>query len=126
MASPELWRDANGCYISSPEGMVGIYTASGIKTASTGGATATLDISGFFTLGKAESNSIVIRIANIGTNPALYALGAAGAAASYTDNTNMHLLPPNSVTFVRATSTQVAFYHQQVTGSNTIQVGVMV
>ena len=64
----------------------------------------------------------MIRVALIGTNPALIAWGAAGAGASFTTNDNMLLMPQNTIEHFCLRSTDVSFYHQQVTGASTVQV----
>lgn len=121
MPYPELWRDANGCYISAAEGTTGLFSTTGIKVVTTGASTTELDLSGFHAAGNNEKGQCMVRVVNLGTNPALVAFGAATATASYTGNTNMHLMLPNTERTYRLDPAQVSAYHLQVTGANTLQ-----
>lgn len=125
MPSPQMWRDDNTGYLSDTAGLGSLYTAAGIKAATTGAATAEVDISGFFGLGATQNGYIIVRIVNVGTNAALYAFDKAGQGASHTGNANMMIIPPNWVDHRRVDPAQVSFYHQQVGGSSTIQVSVI-
>jgi hypothetical protein len=115
--------DDNNHPIGTPTALPGNYSTNGIKVASTGAGTAEVDVTSLHTLAKTSVGSrLMVRVTCLGTNPALYAFGAAGASASHTGNTNMRIIPANAVDYVAVRSTEVAFYHQQITGASTIQV----
>lgn len=126
MANNGFYLDDNGKALTHPQGLRPAWnaTGSGIVVATTGGATAEVDITALRTASASQSNGsrLMVRVANIGSNPALVAFGAAGAAATFTSNDNMLLMAPNSVENFALASVDVSFYHLQVTGANTVQV----
>jgi hypothetical protein len=123
---PHLFREDNHSALATPAGMRPLFGGTNIFAASTGAATAEVDIStGHTAAAQNESAEAVVRVACIGSNAALVAFGAASAGASYTANTDMVLMAANSVEYWRILSTDVSFYHLQVSGSSTVQVVFM-
>lgn len=123
MPNANLYLDENGKAVTTPTGLTGNYSTSGIVVATTGGATVEASIVALHTLcNTSDGARLIVRIAAVGSNPCLVAFGAAGAAASFTGNTNMRLVPANSVEYVKVRSTEVSLYHLQVTGATTLQV----
>ena len=122
---PALFRDDNNQSLPDPSGLGGVCSTGGIKVATTGATTAEVSIAGFHALADTPQGSIIVRIANIGSNAALYAFGPAGAGASFTGNSTMQTMAPNSIEFRRVDASQVSLYHRQVTGPNTIQVTLL-
>jgi hypothetical protein len=120
-----LYRDDNGTAITGAEGLRPLFTAAGVEAASTGAAVAELDISAMNTsANRNEQGLVLLRVVCAGSNACYFALGAASDAASYT-SANMIILPANSVTYIKARSTDVSAYHLQITGSSTLQVALM-
>jgi hypothetical protein len=125
MSDPFMWRDENTGYLADPAGLGAPFTAAAIVAVTTGAATVETSIAGLFPLGANPSGSMVVRIANVGTNPALYAFDVAGQSANHTDNTNMLEIIPNWIEYRRVDRGQVSLYTRQVTGPNTLQVAVL-
>jgi hypothetical protein len=120
-----LYRDDNGAPLATAQGFRPLFTAAGVEAAATGAAVAELDISALNASAvRNASGNILIRVACIGSNACYFALGAAGASGSFT-SANMIILAPNSVEYFKANSTDVSAYHQQITGSSTLQVALV-
>lgn len=89
--------------------------------ATTGASIAELDISGLnIAANQSQNAELTIRVAVIGTNACYFSLGVAATAPGA--NTAMITLPGNSSTFMKATKQDVSAYHQQITGSSTVEV----
>lgn len=113
-------RDDNGRDLTSVVGLRPVFSSAGIKAATTGAAVAELDISALqVAANRNAQNEIILRVTVI-ANACYFSLGAASAAPA--DSTTMMLLPVNSVTYLRARSTDVSAYHLQITGAGTLQV----
>jgi hypothetical protein len=121
---PHMFRDDNAKSMSSTAGMRPAYGAVGILVATTGAATAEVDATAALLLGRNASGSAIVRVI-CHTNACMFAFGVAGAAASYTTNDNMVYLAANTPEYFRVDSTDVSFYHIQITGAGTVQVTVM-
>lgn len=95
-----------------------------IKVATTGAAIAELDISAMnIAANRTPTGEVVLRLVVV-SNPCYVSLGAASSAPA--DNTTMMLLPVNTPTLMRARSTDVSVYHQQITGAGTLQVTALI
>lgn len=89
--------------------------------ASTGAGISELDISALMiAANKNQQSEVVLRVAVVGSNPAYFSLGAAATAPA--TNATMMMLSANSVNFMKAKAADVSAYHQQITGSSTVEV----
>lgn len=119
MAISQL-RDDNGQPLQDPASLRPVFSAAGIAAATTGVAIAELDIAALNVLANRNAQGeIMLRVAVI-SNACYFSLGAAGAAPA--TSATMMLLPSGSVTYMRARSTDVSAYHQQISGAGTLQV----
>lgn len=93
--------------------------------ASTGAGIAELDISATNVAGnRNQQGECMLRVAVVGANAAYFSLGAAATAPA--SNADMIMLAANSVNYVKAKSTDASAYHQQITGSSTVEVVAVV
>ena len=116
--------DDNGKALVDPAGLRPAYRATGVVVATTGAATAEVDVTAAFSGARNGQGQAIARIV-CHTNACLFAFGAAGAAASYTTNDNMVYLPANTIEYVRLDSADVSLYHLQVTGAGTLQIAAL-
>jgi hypothetical protein len=120
--SGALWRDENAQSIADAMGLHEIYATTGIISATTGAATAEVSLSTITVAAPKVGGGQMVCITNGSANDAMYAFGAAGAAAGFTDLTTMVLIPKQWVKYLRIDpSVDKSFYHKQITGANSIQ-----
>jgi hypothetical protein len=126
---PGLWRDDNANSINDAMALHETYGSAGIVVATTGASTAEISLNTLTGLGAngvsltEVGQNCMVCISNGSANDALYAFGAAGAAASFTASSNMVLIPKQWVKYVRIDpSVDKSFYHLQITGATTLQV----
>lgn len=94
-----------------------------VARASTSGSITELSLTGNIAANRSERSLVILRVAVIGTNAVYFSLGLAGTAPA--DNTTMISLPGNSVSFFKATAQDASAYHQQNTGSSSIEIVAM-
>lgn len=116
-------RDSNGEPLRDIGGLRPDFAH--IKRVTTGASITELDISALNTAAdRNEGNSIILRIAAIGTNNAYFSLGPAATLPA--DNTTMLHIGANTVSYFKATSGDVSLYHVQDTGTTSLEICAMV
>ena len=115
---PVLFQDGNNEPVSM--GLRPTPSTSGIISATLTNATQELTLP---TAGANAHGEHMYRIASLG-QPLFYALGVAGASASFTGITNMQLLPANWVEYVKANSQDVSIYVLQAATGGSVQISV--
>lgn len=124
---PVLFRDDNHEVISAAEGMRPIPGTAGIIAVTMTAATQELALKrpvAASTPSVNTSNDVMLRIVT-GAQPALYALGATGGAASFTDKTTMQYLPAYTIEHVRAKGSDVSIYVLSATAGGDIQISAL-
>lgn len=117
-------RDDNGTPLHDVTGLRPNFAT--VVSASSGAAIAETSIA---TVNVAANRSslnahVIIRVAVVGTNAVSFSLGAAGSVPA--DTTTMITLLGNSVSFMKAKTTDVSMYLKQITGASTVEVTAMV
>lgn len=124
MAIQILRDDNDQSLTASMGGLGGVYGASGSVSVTTGAAIAELSIAALnIAANQSIQKELVLRVVCI-TNACWFSLGPAASAPGV--NTNMVLVPANTEVFVKAKSTDVSVYFQQITGAGTLNVSVRV
>lgn len=96
-----------------------------IAKASTGAAITELSLASLNVAGnRSERAQCVLRVTVSGANACYFSLGPASTAPGA--NTAMLLLLANSVNYFKATAQDQSAYHQQITGTSTVEVCAMV
>jgi len=118
---PHLFVDDNSHYISASEGMRPKFGSAGTISCTLTGTTQELALPSPTQTARKVSMVLV----TAGAQGAFFAMGAAGASASYTGITNMLMLPANTSRAVRLDPADVKVYALQLGTAGTFQVIVL-
>jgi len=115
-------RDDNNQAFTDPSGLRPDFATA--VSATTGAGITESSIAGLNVAANKGIQGEVMLMVTVATNPCYFSLGVAGAVPG--TNGPMMIVPSNFPIYLKAKSTDVSCYHQQITGAGSLKVVALV